>query len=39
MRNTFFFGVYPGLDRARLDHMAGVFDRFLRGERAAGAAV
>jgi CDP-6-deoxy-D-xylo-4-hexulose-3-dehydrase len=39
MRNTFFVGVYPGLDRARLDHMAGVFDRFLRGERAAGAAV
>jgi CDP-6-deoxy-D-xylo-4-hexulose-3-dehydrase len=39
MRNTFFVGVYPGLDQARLDHMAGVFDRFLRGERAASAVV
>ncbi|PYR93273.1 MAG: lipopolysaccharide biosynthesis protein RfbH [Acidobacteria bacterium] len=39
MRNTFFVGVYPGLDAVRLDHMAGVLGRFLRGERAAGAAV
>jgi CDP-6-deoxy-D-xylo-4-hexulose-3-dehydrase len=39
MRNTFFVGVYPGLDSVRLDHMAGVFGRFLRGERAAGAVV
>jgi CDP-4-dehydro-6-deoxyglucose reductase, E1 len=37
MRNTFFVGVYPGLDRVRLDHMADAFGRFLRGERAAGA--
>lgn len=39
MRNTFFVGVYPGLDSVRLDHMADVFGRFLRGERVAGALV
>jgi CDP-4-dehydro-6-deoxyglucose reductase, E1 len=39
MRNTFFVGVYPGLDSVRLDHMAEVFGRFLRGERVAGAVV
>jgi CDP-4-dehydro-6-deoxyglucose reductase, E1 len=39
MRNAFFVGVYPGLDSARLDHMAAVFGRFLRGERVAGALV
>jgi CDP-4-dehydro-6-deoxyglucose reductase, E1 len=39
MRNTFFVGVYPGLDSARLDYMADVFGRFLRGQRAAGAVV
>jgi CDP-6-deoxy-D-xylo-4-hexulose-3-dehydrase len=33
MRHTFFVGVYPGLDDARLDYMASVFDRFLSGER------
>ena len=33
MNDTFFVGVYPGLDAARLDHMAAVFDRFMRGER------
>ena len=33
MNRTFFVGVYPGLDPARLDHMASVFDRFMRGER------
>jgi len=36
MLNTFFVGVYPGLDDARLDWMVSVFERFLRGERAAG---
>jgi CDP-6-deoxy-D-xylo-4-hexulose-3-dehydrase len=36
MNDTFFVGVYPGLDAARLDHMASVFDRFLRGERLTG---
>ena len=33
MRDTFFVGVYPGLDDARLDYMASAFERFLRGER------
>src|SRR6185436_14840957 len=36
MNNTFFVGVYPGLDSARLDRMAAVFDRFMSGERMAG---
>ncbi len=30
---TFFVGVYPGIDDARLDYMDGVFGRFMRGER------
>jgi CDP-6-deoxy-D-xylo-4-hexulose-3-dehydrase len=33
MNDTFFIGVYPGLDSARLDHVAAVFDRFMRGDR------
>jgi CDP-6-deoxy-D-xylo-4-hexulose-3-dehydrase len=33
MRDTFFVGVYPGLDDARLDYMASAFERFFRGER------
>lgn len=33
MNRTFFVGVYPGLDEARLDYMVSVFERFLRGER------
>jgi CDP-6-deoxy-D-xylo-4-hexulose-3-dehydrase len=36
MNNTFFVGVYPGLDSARLDHMAAVFDRFMSGDRVDG---
>ena len=36
MNNTLFVGVYPGLDSARLDHMAAVFDRFMSGERVTG---
>ena len=36
MNRTFFIGVYPGLDEARLEHMAAVFARFMRGERLAG---
>ncbi len=39
MNNTFFVGVYPGLDAARLDHMAGVFANFMSGKRVTGAAV
>jgi CDP-6-deoxy-D-xylo-4-hexulose-3-dehydrase len=37
MNSTFFIGVYPGLDSARLDHMTSVFERFMSGARAAGA--
>ena len=33
MRDTFFVGVYPGLDDRRLDYMVSVFERFLNGER------
>jgi CDP-6-deoxy-D-xylo-4-hexulose-3-dehydrase len=33
MNNTFFVGVYPGLDSTRLDYMASVFTRFLNGDR------
>ena len=36
MNDTFFVGVYPGLDSARLDYMTSVFHRFMQGERAAG---
>jgi CDP-6-deoxy-D-xylo-4-hexulose-3-dehydrase len=36
MNDTFFVGVYPGLDSARLDHMVSAFTRFFRGERAGG---
>ena len=36
MNNTFFVGVYPGLDSPRLDHMAAVFDRFMSGDRVTG---
>jgi len=34
MRDTFFIGVYPGIDRAQLGVLADVFARFMRGERA-----
>ena len=30
---TFFVGVYPGIDDARLDYMIGAFGRFMAGER------
>jgi CDP-4-dehydro-6-deoxyglucose reductase, E1 len=33
MDRTFFVGVYPGIDDARMDHMAAVFRRFMDGER------
>ena len=33
MHRTFFIGVYPGLDDARLDYVADVFSRFMTGER------
>jgi CDP-4-dehydro-6-deoxyglucose reductase, E1 len=33
---TFFVGVYPGIDDARMDHVVGAFDRFMAGARATG---
>jgi CDP-6-deoxy-D-xylo-4-hexulose-3-dehydrase len=36
MRKTFFVGVYPGIDAARMDRMTSVFHRFMKGERVAG---
>jgi len=33
MNNTFFVGVYPGIDEAQLDYIGSVFARFMRGER------
>ena len=33
MRDTFFIGVYPGLDAAKIDYMVSVFHRFMNGER------
>jgi CDP-6-deoxy-D-xylo-4-hexulose-3-dehydrase len=33
---TFFVGVYPGIDDARMDHMVGAFERFMAGDRVAG---
>ena len=35
MERTFFIGVYPGIDDARLDYMTAAFARFMSGERAA----
>jgi CDP-6-deoxy-D-xylo-4-hexulose-3-dehydrase len=39
LHRTFFVGVYPGIDDARMDYMIDAFGRFMAGERAAGAAV
>jgi CDP-4-dehydro-6-deoxyglucose reductase, E1 len=33
MTNTFFVGVYPGMDEPRLAYMLDVFDRFLQARR------
>jgi CDP-6-deoxy-D-xylo-4-hexulose-3-dehydrase len=33
MNRTFFVGVYPGLDEARMDHVIDAFRRFMAGER------
>jgi CDP-6-deoxy-D-xylo-4-hexulose-3-dehydrase len=33
MNNTFFIGVYPGIDDERLNHIKIVFDRFMAGGR------
>ena len=36
MNRTFFVGVYPGIDDARMDYMIDAFGRFMAGERVAG---
>jgi CDP-4-dehydro-6-deoxyglucose reductase, E1 len=36
MNRTFFVGVYPGIDDARLEYMVEAFGRFMAGERVAG---
>jgi hypothetical protein len=38
MNRTFFVGVYPGIDDARMDYMVDVFQRFMAGERSSGMA-
>jgi len=37
MNNTFFIGVYPGIDDSRLAYLQTVFDRFMAGERMSSA--
>jgi CDP-6-deoxy-D-xylo-4-hexulose-3-dehydrase len=39
MNQTFFVGVYPGIDDARMDYMIETFGRFMRGSRAARTAM
>jgi CDP-6-deoxy-D-xylo-4-hexulose-3-dehydrase len=34
MNHTFFIGVYPGLDDAKIDYVLGVFDEFIATRRA-----
>ena len=38
MNRTFFVGVYPGIDDARLDYMVAAFWRFMAGERSSAGA-
>jgi CDP-6-deoxy-D-xylo-4-hexulose-3-dehydrase len=38
MNRTFFVGVYPGIDDARMDYVIDAFGRFMAGERSPGAA-
>jgi CDP-6-deoxy-D-xylo-4-hexulose-3-dehydrase len=33
MNNTFFIGVYPGINDIQLEYLDSVFDRFMRGKR------
>jgi hypothetical protein len=33
MNNTFFIGLYPGIDETQLDYISDVFSRFMKGER------
>jgi CDP-6-deoxy-D-xylo-4-hexulose-3-dehydrase len=39
MNDTFFVGVYPGIDDARMDYVIEAFGRFMGGARASGAAI
>jgi CDP-6-deoxy-D-xylo-4-hexulose-3-dehydrase len=39
MNDTFFVGVYPGIDDARMDYVIETFGRFMGGARASGAAI
>jgi CDP-4-dehydro-6-deoxyglucose reductase, E1 len=39
MNDTFFVGVYPGIDDARMDYMIETFGRFMDGARAPGGAI
>ncbi|MFA5929942.1 MAG: lipopolysaccharide biosynthesis protein RfbH [Candidatus Micrarchaeia archaeon] len=36
MNNTFWVGVYPGMDAPRLEYMAGAFDEFMKERKAKG---
>ena len=36
MNDTFFVGVYPGIDDARMDYVIDTFGRFMAGARATG---
>ena len=38
MDRTFFVGVYPGIDDARMDYVIDAFERFMSGDRADGIA-
>ena len=38
MNDTFFVGVYPGIDDARMDYVIDTFRRFMDGGRATGGA-
>ena len=38
MNRTFFVGVYPGIDDARMDYVIDAFRRFMDGERVTGRA-
>ena len=39
MNDTFFVGVYPGIDDARMDYMIETFERFMGGARAGAGAI
>ena len=39
MNDTFFVGVYPGIDDARMDYVIETFERFMGGARASSGAI